>query len=90
MQSQIVLYGFWRSLAAYRVRVALNLKGLQYEECIIDLSKGVQHEDQFTSLNPQHVLPVLEFEGKRLTQSLAIIEYIEERWPQHSYLPATR
>lgn len=88
MQSQIVLYGFWRSLAAYRVRVALNLKGLQYEECIIDLSKGVQHEDQFTSLNPQHVLPVLEFEGKRLTQSLAIIEYIEERWPQHSYLPA--
>ena len=87
MTDQIVLYGFWRSLAAYRVRVALNLKGLNYEERIIDLSKGAQHSDQFDALNPQHVLPVFHYSGKTLTQSLAIMEFIEEQWPNNPYLP---
>jgi maleylacetoacetate isomerase len=87
MHSQIVLYGFWRSLATYRVRVALNLKGLVYEERIVDLSKGTQFDERFESLNPQHALPVLEFEGKTLTQSLAIMEFIDEHWPERPYLP---
>lgn len=87
MHNPIILYGFWRSLATYRVRVALNLKGLAYEERIVDLTKGTQHDDQFGALNPQHVLPVLEYDGKTLTQSLAIMEFIDECWPEHSYLP---
>lgn len=87
MDQKIVLYGFWRSLAAYRVRVALNLKSLPYEERVIDLVKGAQHASEFDAINPQHVLPVFEFEGKTLTQSLAIMEYIDERWPEKSYLP---
>lgn len=87
MHSQIILYGFWRSLATYRVRVALNLKGLVYEERTIDLSKGVQFDEQFDTLNPQHVLPVLEYDGRILTQSLAIMEFIDEHWQEHSYLP---
>jgi maleylacetoacetate isomerase len=87
MNNQIILYGFWRSLATYRVRVALNLKGLPYEERIVDLSKGAQYDDQFGALNPQHVLPVFECDGKTLTQSLAIMEFIDEHWPEHSFLP---
>jgi maleylacetoacetate isomerase len=87
MQNQIILYGFWRSLATYRVRVALNLKNLTYEERIVDLSKGTQFDDEFGALNPQHVLPVLEYDGKTLTQSLAIMEFIDEHWPDHPYLP---
>jgi maleylacetoacetate isomerase len=84
----VVLYGYWRSLASFRVRAALNLKGVPYREQIVDLTKGEQFQPEYHSLNPQNVLPLLEHDGLRLTQSLAIVEYIDETWAQDSLLPA--
>lgn len=84
----IRLHGFWRSLATYRVRVALRLKGLAFEEIEVDLLKGAQFGAGFDALNPQHAVPVLEIDGLTLTQSLAIIEYLEERHPAIPLLPA--
>ena len=83
------LYGFWRSLASYRVRVALALKGLQAEEISIDLLKGRQNSDEYLKVNPQGVVPalVLEEGGPPLFQSLAILEYLEEIHPQPALLP---
>jgi len=83
----VILHGYWRSLATFRVRAALNLKGVPYRENIVDLSKGEQFEQPYQSLNPQNVLPLLEHNGLRLSQSLAIVEYINEVWPQDSLLP---
>jgi maleylacetoacetate isomerase len=83
----VVLYGFWRSLASFRVRAALNLKGVAYREQIVDLTKGEQFLPAYHSLNPQNVLPLLEHDGLRLTQSLAIVEYINDTWSQESLLP---
>jgi maleylacetoacetate isomerase len=83
------LYGFWRSLASYRVRVALALKGLQAEEISIDLLKGRQNSDEYLKVNPQGVVPalVLDEGGPPLFQSLAILEYLEELRPQPALLP---
>ena len=83
------LYGFWRSLASYRVRVALAMKGLQAEEVSIDLLKGRQNSDDYLAVNPQGVVPalVLDDGGPPLVQSLAILEYIEETYPQPALLP---
>src|SRR6266849_7306663 len=83
------LYGFWRSLATYRVRVAFALKGLKAEEISIDLLKGKQHSDDYLSVNPQGVVPalVLDEPGPPLFQSLAILEYLEETHPQPPLLP---
>jgi maleylacetoacetate isomerase len=83
------LYGFWRSLATYRVKVALALKGLQVEEVSIDLLKGQQHEKEYLRVNAQAVVPalVLEDGGPPLVQSLAILEYLEETRPQPPLLP---
>ena len=83
------LYGFWRSLASYRVRVALALKGLQAEEISIDLLKGKQNESDYLAVNPQGVVPalVLDEGGPPLFQSLAILEYLEETRPQPALLP---
>jgi maleylacetoacetate isomerase len=83
----VVLYGFWRSLATYRVRMALNWKDIAYTEAIVDLGKGEQLAPAFRALNPQGALPLLEHDGLRLTQSLAIIEYIEDTWPGKPLLP---
>ena len=83
------LYGFWRSLASYRVRVALAMKGLQAEEISIDLLKGKQHESDYLAVNPQGVVPALvpDDGGPPLFQSLAILEYLEELRPQPALLP---
>lgn len=82
------LYGFWRSLATYRVRVALGLKGLKAEEISIDILKGRQFTDEYKALNPQSVVPALVVDGGApLFQSLAILEYLEETQPQPPLLP---
>ncbi len=83
------LYGYFRSSAAYRVRIALNLKGLAYDQAPVNLVRGEQRGDDFRARNPQGLVPVLETdEGQRLTQSLAICEYLEERYPAPALLPA--
>ena len=83
----VTLYGFWRSLAAYRVRVALNLKGVPFEEVSVNLASGEQFGEAYTSLNPQHVLPLLKHDGHEIAQSLAILEYIEDIWPTPQLIP---
>ncbi|RXZ38207.1 maleylacetoacetate isomerase [Oxalobacteraceae bacterium CAVE-383] len=84
------LYTFFRSSASYRVRIAMNLKGLPYEPELIHLSKdgGGQNQPAFRQLNPQGLLPVLiDDDGHTLTQSLAILEYLEELHPETPLLP---
>lgn len=82
-------YGFWRSLASYRVRVALALKGLTAEEISIDLLQGRQHDPAYTAINPEAVVPTLVLDdGTRLVQSMAILEYLEETHPRLALLPA--
>jgi maleylpyruvate isomerase len=82
------LYGFWRSSAAYRVRIALALKNLSYEYISIDLAHGAQNEPEYGVINPQHLVPVLDQDDDRQYQSLAIIEYLEETHPQPALLPS--
>jgi maleylpyruvate isomerase len=87
----VKLYSYFRSSAAYRVRIALNLKGLPYEMEAIHLTKdgGCQHSPQFRALNPQERVPALQVaNGNVLTQSLAIIEYLDEIHPEPALLPA--
>ncbi len=87
----LTLHTYFRSSAAYRVRIALNLKGLSYESVPVHLVRdgGQHHQPAFKSLNPAELLPVLQTEGHVLTQSLSILEYLEERYPQPSLLPGT-
>ncbi len=84
----MVLYDFFRSSAAYRVRIALNLKGLKAERRFIHLRKGDQRSDGYRDVNPQGLVPTLEIGPVRLTQSLAIIEYLDEKYPLPPLLPA--
>ena len=83
------LYGFWRSLATYRVRVALGLKNVAAQEVSIDILKGKQFTNEYKALNPQSVVPalVLDDGAPPLFQSLAILEYLEETHPQPALLP---
>jgi maleylacetoacetate isomerase len=82
------LYGFWRSLATYRVRVALALKGLSADVVSIDLLKGKQHDASYRDVNPQGVVPALIVDaGPPLFQSMAILEYLEETHPEPPLLP---
>ncbi|MCA9565872.1 MAG: maleylacetoacetate isomerase [Myxococcales bacterium] len=82
------LYSYYRSSAAYRVRIALNLKGVDYEYVPVNLLTGEHRSDPYTARNPQGRVPLLEDEGTRIAQSMAILEYLEERYPQTPILPA--
>lgn len=85
------LHTYFRSSAAYRVRIALNLKGLAYEPAFVHLTRdGGQHKTTaFRALNPQALVPALEHDGHTITQSLAIIEYLDETFPTVPLLPKT-
>jgi maleylacetoacetate isomerase len=83
------LYTYYRSTAAFRVRIVLNLKGVPYESVSLHLRKGAHKTPEFLSLNPQGLIPALDDEGVMVSQSLAIIEYLEEKYPTPSLLPGT-
>jgi maleylacetoacetate isomerase len=82
------LFGFFRSSAAFRVRIALNLKGLTYEDAFIHLRRGEQSGEDYLSVNPQGLVPALEIDGHTLIQSMAIVEYLDETHPQPALLPS--
>ena len=83
-----VLHDYYRSSAAYRVRIALNLKGLEYDRHPVNLLEGDQKADAYRALNPQGLVPMLEIDGLKLTQSLAIMVYLDQRFPAPPLMPA--
>jgi maleylpyruvate isomerase len=84
----LTLHGYWRSSAAYRVRIALNLKGLAYAQSTHDLRQNAQRDPSYLALAPHGLVPALETEAGRLIESLAILEWLEETAPQPALLPA--
>src|SRR5262245_1652707 len=86
-EAPIELYGYFRSSAAYRVRIALALKGLAHEDRAVNLRLGDQWTPEYRQVNPQALVPTFKVEGRTLTQSLAIIEYLEETHPEPPLLP---
>ncbi len=88
--TQLTLYSYWRSSAAYRVRIALHLKGLHFKTIPVHLVRqgGEQHTEAYRSLNPQGLVPVLDHDGHVLTQSMAICEYLDECFKPYPLLPA--
>lgn len=87
--SEILFHGYWRSSAAYRVRIALNLKGLDYREVDHDLRVGAHKDPNYTAIAPAGLVPAIEHEGHACMQSLAILEWLEEKWPEPALLPNT-
>jgi maleylacetoacetate isomerase len=83
----IQIYGFWRSIASFRVRVALRLKGLAFEEIPIDILTGEQFEPGYKAVNAEHVVPTFIHDGHSVFQSLAIIEYLEDIKPEPRLIP---
>jgi len=83
------LYSYFRSSAAFRARIALNLKGIAYETVCVDLRAPAskQHAPEYLAVNPQGLVPALEHDGTTIGQSLAIIEYLEELYPEPPLLP---
>lgn len=84
----VKLYSFWRSSACYRVRIALNLKRVAFETIPVHLAKNEQYQAAFKDINPQEIIPVLMHGGRVLRQSLAIMEYLDESWPENPLLPS--
>lgn len=91
MNGTLRLYSYWRSSAAYRVRIGLQLKQLPHEIVPVHLLRdgGEQHAADFHALNPQELVPVLKHGQRIVRQSLAILEYLEETFPDHPIMPAT-
>jgi maleylpyruvate isomerase len=83
----IQVYGFWRSLATFRVRVALKLKGLGFEEIPIDILSGEQFQPGYAAVNAERVVPTFVHDGHSIYQSLAIIEYLDETYPRPQLIP---
>lgn len=91
MIEPLCLHSYWRSSAAYRVRIGLNLKQLPYEIAPVHLVRdgGDQHRPDYAQTNPQRLVPVLQHGQRMLRQSLAILEYLDEMWPEPPLLPST-
>jgi maleylacetoacetate isomerase len=85
--SRPILFDYVRSTAAYRVRIALNLKGLDYERVPVNLLEGAQKSDDYRARNPQGLIPMLEIDGHRIGQSLAIIDYLDATRPEPQLVP---
>lgn len=85
----MILHGYYRSSASFRVRIALNLKGIAYTDTPWHLRNGAQFSAAFQAINPGQLIPVLDDGGLLLTQSLAIIEYLDETHPEPAFLPKT-
>ncbi|MBX4858877.1 maleylacetoacetate isomerase [Rhizobium sophorae] len=85
--NEVVLYDYWRSSASYRVRIALNLLGIDYKTVPINLLEAAHRTPEYLALNPQGLVPTLVIDGRTLTQSLAIIEYLAELQPESGLLP---
>ncbi|MBX3481259.1 MAG: maleylacetoacetate isomerase [Caulobacter sp.] len=81
------LHSAWRASAPYRLRIALNLKGLDYDVVPVDLVANEQGSEAYRALNPQALVPTLEVDGHQLTQSLAVLEWLEETHPEPALLP---
>ena len=83
------LHGYWRSTASYRVRIALNLKGVAHVQRTYDLRQGTQRSDEYLALNTQGLVPALEVDGTVFTQSLAVLEWLDEIHPIPPLLPSS-
>ncbi|MEP7457235.1 maleylacetoacetate isomerase [Phyllobacterium sp. SB3] len=87
MSAEMVLFDYWRSSAGYRVRIALNMLGLAYARVPVDLLKAEHKDQDYLAQNPQGLVPTLVLDGQPMTQSLAIIEYLNETFPEAGFLP---
>lgn len=87
MNAPVTLHGYWRSSAAYRVRIALNLKGIDYVQVSHDLRAGKQRDADYLAIAPHGLVPALEVEGRTLIESPAILEWIDGQWPEPPLLP---
>ena len=85
--SHVILHDYFRSSASYRVRIGLNLKGIEYRSTMVNLVTSEQSQAAYHELNPQGFVPLLEIDGRRLTQSLAILDYIDATHKQPPFVP---
>ncbi|HEX7853118.1 MAG TPA: maleylacetoacetate isomerase [Sphingobium sp.] len=85
--SALILHSYWRSSAAYRVRIALNYKGIDYAQITHDLRTGAQRDGDYLAIAPHGLIPVIEYGGRRFIESPALMEWIEARWPTPPLLP---
>ena len=87
MSEALILHDYWRSGTSYRTRIGLNIKGVAYEQAPVDLRAGIQQSEDYRALNPQGLVPALETADGVLTQSSAILEWLDERYPEPPLLP---
>jgi maleylacetoacetate isomerase len=85
--TEAILFDYYRSSASYRVRIALNMKGVGYDSLSVNLAEGAQKDAEYRAKNPQGLVPMLEMDGQRITQSLAIIAYLEAVRPEPPLMP---